>query len=280
MQSYLAFKNTKKGLQDVANIVKVIEKVAAFDMRNLKQKLDILDAYTMNLSLMLGRLISFYTPSESIFFKKNKSNYKVALFVTSDKSLVGDLWHKMFLFLSEQNKFVNYNRIFVLGNKGVLFDSNKNLFFDFSLNNFLEVDDMDGLLNFLLKSFINKSFGQVDIFYSHFISVSKQIPKKVTFLPFGFDFSELNKADNLGWPIFENRKNDIFNVLMEKYIKSFFYQIFLNSRLSEYSARTLTAERANFQTKIILQDMVREYQKNRKKSITEKQLEVFLSYKK
>ena len=76
--------------------------------------------------------------------------------------------------------------------------------------------------------------------------MTKSNPIIVPYLPFQFNFEKLDLSnddeDELGFPVFEPTKAEIWNQLIKKYIEIFFYRIIIESKLSEFSSRTIAME--------------------------------------
>ena len=281
MQTYLKFKNEIAGLKDVAETVKSTEKIAAAQIHFLKSRVQNLILYTQNISYLLKRLIVFYQNSSNILLINKKRGDKMILVVSGNKGLVGGLYHNLVQALSTHH---HYQKIVVIGIKGRRYLQEAN----FPIENVFTIagelptpQEVQAIANYLFVTFKDHNISQIDILYPHFVSLVVQEPKITQFLPFSFtDGFTSTAADlsqtNLGFPIFDPSKKKNFNWLLEKYIEVSFYRLILEAKLSEFSARTMTAEHATLKTKDLIRKTQLEYFKERRRTITQKQLESFM----
>ena len=82
----------------------------------------------------------------------------------------------------------------------------------------------------------------------------------------------------MGFPIFEPSKNLIFERLLKKYIKVFFYKTIMEAKLSEFSARVITTEQAANETKEAVRVLKLTYFKERQRNLTQSQIESFVAH--
>ena len=210
MKTYLKYKNELKELRDVEETMRVIEKIAAANIHFLELENQSQKEYIYILVKILSRISLFFdTISHPLFI--SRGGEKALLMVTSDKGLVGGLWHKMVEIILSRRK--NYKYFICLGEKGYkylkeesfsvekVFPLGKEIF-DLSLAN--QVRD------YIFSEFKKGRFSQVDIIYPRFVSLVEQTPQIISFLPFSFE-PQKEKIGNLGFPIFEPSKKNILN---------------------------------------------------------------------
>ena len=80
-------------------------------------------------------------------------------------------------------------------------------------------------------------------------------------------------------PIFEPSKANFFNRLLQKYIGIYFHKLMIETKLSELSARTIAAENASDKTNEFIKKLTFDFMKERRKYVTQKQLESFSVHK-
>ncbi len=278
MESYKSYQNQLHGFKDVSESVKTVEKIAASSIHFLKDNVTELNKYTDNIEHTLSRLSLFYKKKEHFLLQKRDVGEKVLIVVTGNKGLVGGLWHNVVNKFLEKNK--SYNSIITIGTKGEFYLKEENFSILKSFDYFFKSsqdEEIKEIINYIFEKFKNKSFSKVDILYPQFISLAEQSPEIISFLPFQFELSD--KKESEGFPIFESSKKDIFNNLLDKYIGIFFYKIIIESRLSELSARTIAMEHATIKTEGIIKDIKLTYTKQRRKIVTQRQIESFVAHK-
>jgi len=278
MKTFLQYKNEIQGFEEVAGTVKAEEKVAAASIHFLRQKVAVLEEYTQNLKGVLGRLSEFYFEAEHPLLKQRRSGRKLLVVIMGDKGLVGGLYHNLLdLLLSKQEMYQDY---IAIGKK---------------TRQYLEGMHQEFIKSFPAPSnpvlcqeiaediFHQFKYGRielVDILYPRFVSLLWQEPGIVRFLPFNFTQNlRQEEKQEAGLPIFEPSREAVFDSLLAKYIKSFFAKIFFEARLSEFSARVAAMEHAFSKARGLLRQLKISYFKERRKILTQKQLESFIAHK-
>ncbi len=277
MKKYIEYKNEVDGFKDVSLTVKTVEKISASYIHFLKVMTNNLYNYNQTIEKVLGRLLQFHKLADNIFLKQKKSNRKLLVFLSGDKGLVGGLYHNLANILSDHNE--KYDYLIVIGKKGERYikEEGFKILKSFYFTDYLPTPkEIQEICDYILGQFKNKNFSKIDILYPAFISLSVHQPKFIRFLPFPFvDNSQVESRPAIGLPIFASSPKKIFDDLFTKYIKTFFARVVLESKLSEFSARTVAMEHAAVKTQEILEKIKLDYFKERKRIITQKQLESF-----
>lgn len=274
MKSYITYKNQIEGFKDVLETVKATEKIAASYIHFLRKKVSSINTYLLEIEKILSRLSSFYKKKSNPLLQKRKRGKKALVILTGDKGLVRGLWHKVINTFLEKIKM--YQSIIVIGAKGEKYLKEENVQIVKSFT--AEKGEINSITNYIFSEFRKEEFSQVNILYPSFVSLAQQTPNFVLFLPFEFEKDEEKKAGE-GFPIFEPSKEKVFDNLLEKYIGSFFYKIFLETKLSELSARTVAMEHAKAKTEELIGKLMLDYTKQRRRIITQRQLESFAAHK-
>ncbi len=284
MKKYLTYKNKIKGFKDVKETVKMVEKIAASYIHVLKKQVAILSEYREALEKMLSRILNFTNQENHPLLQMGEGGQKALIIIAGDKGMVGGLYHDLInKYLEDRNQYKN---IWVIGKvareyleeEGIKEEKISSYNVDFS-----QPEEINKLSNKFIARFQENNWQNIDIAYSSFVSLAEQKPAFINFLPFSMATFQNNKEkteNNQGLPIFEPSKNHIFEVLLKKYINVFFTHIFLESKLAEFSARTVTSEHAVAKTNNIIKKFNLIFLKERKKTITQKQLESLIGHKK
>jgi len=287
MKSYTKYKSQIEGYRDVAETVKTVEKIAASGVHFLKQKVASLETYTVQTKRVLTHLSYFYENENHPLLDKQKIGNKALIILTGDKGLVGGLWHRNINIVLENIK--KYQSFIVVGIKGKRYLEEEDIqafkLFENS-NNISEQEYIKEITEYVFSAFKDNLFSQVYILYPQFKSIANQTPKIVPFLPFNFNSDEITNSDDKiakisknGLPIFEPSKAELFDSLLKKYIGIFFQKIILETKLSELSARTVAMERASSKTKELIKKSRVEYIKEKRRKMTQGQLESFATHK-
>ncbi len=276
MKKYIDYKSEMEGFEDVSLTVKTVEKVSASYIHFLKAMTNNLYNYNQTIEKVLERLLQFHKVTDNPFLKQRRTNRKLLVFLSGDKGLVGGLYHNLANILLDYNE--KYDYLIVVGRKGERYikEEGFKILKSFYFADYLpKPEEIQLIGDYILNQFKNKNFSKIDILYPAFISLSVHQPKFVRFLPFPFLQNQAKEGPVIGLPIFASNPKKIFNDLFTKYIKTFFARVVLESKLSEFSARTVAMEHATVKTQEFLDKIKLDYFKERKRIITQKQLESF-----
>jgi F-type H+-transporting ATPase subunit gamma len=270
MKNYLAYKEEIRGFGEVSEAVKTVEKIAAASIARFRQEMMNLDAYQQAIRTTLARLSVFHQTERA----KKPGGRQVLVVLTSDKGLTGGLWRRM---IDEFLKTARgrYDLIIPIGSKGEKYLAEEKIAVD-------ALQSADGppikdISQNLSKQFRSGSYAYIDILYPTFVSLLEYRPAIVPFLPAAFTLD----AAPLGFPIVEpaGALPQMFNSLIEKYIASYFQKMVAETKLSEHSARTVSMERASVKTDELIKGLTLTYRKERRRLLTQKQLESFIAHK-
>jgi len=281
MKNYLEYKNKLQGLKDVSETIKATEKIAARSIHFLEKEKELLELYTIEIEKILKR-ISFHLPFllEHPLLRKKKAGRKTLIVITGDKGLVGGLWHKVINF--SLLKRGEYKFFISIGKKGEMYLRDEGAVLYKSFQQFSDTpskEEVSEITSFIFSEFEKENFSQVDIIYPRFLSLVEQNPAIIPFLPFDFSSSQSILKKPIGFPLFEPSPKAFFNQLLKKYIEVFFHRIAVEAKLSELSARIVSAEHAAAQTDELTKRLSVDYFKERRKTVTRRQIESFIVHK-
>ena len=279
MKTYFTFKNEIEGLKDVADTVKVVEDVAGSSVHMLREEVFNFRNYGGALEKVLIRLSLFYQKNDHPLLQKRNKGKKVLLILTGDKGLVGSLWHNVINgFLEKRSE---YQEIIVVGEKGKRYLNEERVPISKIFNDFSNIpteEEISQVTDYIFSEFNKGEILKVDVLYPHFVSLAEQQASLSPFLPFTFEL-KTGRQDPLDFPIFEPSTKKIFFDLLQKYIRVFLHEIVFETKLSELSARTVSMESAGEKTKNLIKKTNLSYLKERRRFVTQKQLESFTSHK-
>ena len=132
--------------------------------------------------------------------------------------------------------------------------------------------------------FLKGEVDQVDLVFTNFISTLTQKPEVRTLLPVGemkgvtagLDGEESGEALSTGATeyLFEPGAADVLGSLLSHYLNFQVYQILLEAKASEHSARMVAMKNATDNAKQLIKDLTLEYNKLRQANITKELLEI------
>jgi len=299
MKTYAEYKNKVDAFTDVLETVKTVEKIAASYIHFLKQEVENLRLYTFEIEKLMRRFSLFYSSKSKPLLSRTETGKRGVIIIAGDNGLVGGLYHNLTTFFLEQNKNYKYSFVIVFGKKGEKYLTQEKIeverSFPLPATHFID-QDVQQTTAYVFSEFKRRNFPKIDIIYSKFISLAEQKPVLLPFLPFNFSLKKDNnptaerKANNdkgresfkekdFGFPVFEPAKKEIFNWFFQKYVETIFYRIIMEAKLSELSARTVAMEQASKDTEKMIRNLMLAYFKQRRRVITQRQLESFAVHK-
>ena len=286
MKSYTLSKKEIEGYNNVSETVQTIEKIAASGVHMLKKDIHALQAYTQTIEKTLTRLsVCSQATLEHPLLNLNMKGKDMLVVFSGNRGLVGGLWDNLFdLYLNGKRK---EQLILTVGSKA-------HLFFGERVNQDVEQVTFEGeiptdtevtsLCTRLMQQVQDGSIARVTLLYPKNVSIGNQQPTLLPFLPFDisgvYDPEDVITNNPIGLPIFEASATYLFGRLLEIYINATLYNIALETRLSELSARTVSMEHASEKTKEMVTRLRLVRSRTRRQLLTQKQLESFAAQKK
>jgi F-type H+-transporting ATPase subunit gamma len=135
---------------------------------------------------------------------------------------------------------------------------------------------------FCTEKFLNREVDKVSVLFTHFINTINQRAVVETLLPISnFDLAKGDSAEGatedvdpmLGY-VFEPSAEVVLDIMLPYYIQYQVFQMILDARASEHSARMVAMKNATDNAKEFIKDLTLEYNKMRQASITTELLEI------
>jgi F-type H+-transporting ATPase subunit gamma len=204
--------------------------------------------------------------------------------VSSDKGLAGALNSNL---LREVAKFDKNSTTFIAaGRKGSQFiaRTQRKLAAEFSYKDSPLFSEARAISKFAQDLFLKGEVDQVDVLFTNFISTLTQKPEVRTLLPVGevkgvtagLEGEESGEDLSTGATefLFEPGPADVFGALLPHYLNFQMFQILLEAKASEHSARMVAMKNATDNAKQLIKDLTLEYNKLRQANITKELLEI------
>ncbi len=142
--------------------------------------------------------------------------------------------------------------------------------------------DARAIARFACDLFVERKVDEVRLVATRFVNTLTQEPLLLEFLPVGritglaipgAEPEEALEADTAGC-VFEPDAEGVLGYLLSHYLNLFVYQILLNAKASEQSARMVSMKNATDSAEGLIKDLTREYNKLRQGNITKELLEI------
>lgn len=205
------------------------------------------------------------------------------LVISTDRGLCGPLNANLFRELANIDR---HNSVFYcIGRKGRQFVARtaRNLGADFSVSESPRFREIRPIAEYLIGEYTSGNIDSMEILYPRFRNTLVQVPTLVSLLPLNnfmeFVARELASAcQSLNVDVreflFEPDPETILNDLLPLFLKRQLYQLLLEARASEHSARMVAMKAATDNAKKLSDSLTLQYNKARQAGITQEILEI------
>jgi F-type H+-transporting ATPase subunit gamma len=271
-----------KSIRNIGQLTKAMQMVAASKMRKAQQHALAGRPYAALMNKVLVSLQRRTDPRLHPLLEVRDLKKELVLIISTDKGLAGSLNTNLF---REASNFDQSKTAFVVtGKKARQFvaRTKRELLADFELKDAPSFVETKPLSKFCAEKFLNREVDKVSIVYTHFINTINQKPAVQTLLPISsFDLPKGEQTEGaaedvdpmLGY-VFEPSAEIVLDVMLPYYIQHQVFQMILDARASEHSARMVAMKNATDNAKEFIKDLTLEYNKMRQASITTELLEI------
>ena len=271
-----------KSIRNTAQITKAMQMVAASKMRKAQQHALMGRPYAGLMNKVLVSLQRRTDPQTHPLLEVRPLKKELVLIISTDKGLAGalntNLLREAAHFEADKTAYVvagRKARQFVLRTK-------RELLADFELKDAPTFVETKPIAQFCAEKFLNREVDKVSVVYTQFINTISQRPLVRTLLPISsFDLpkSESTEGENkdvdpmVGY-LFEPNSEAVLDAVLPYYLQYQVFQMILDARASEHSARMVAMKSATDNAMQFIKDLTLEYNKMRQASITTELLEI------
>jgi len=214
---------------------------------------------------------------------------RAIILIGADKGLCGALNSNLFRLVAQ---FDPKSTVFVTaGRKAAQFvaRSGRQLVAEFAYADTPRFPEAVAIANFARDLFLKREVDQVQVAATRFINTLTQQPLVLELLPVGeikalrIPGSELEEklvrleesvAADTTESLFEPNPEALVSYLLSHYLNIYIYQVLLNAKASEQSARMVSMKNATDSADTLIRDLTLEYNKLRQGNITQELLEI------
>ena len=271
-----------KSIRNIGQLTKAMQMVAASKMRRAQQQALAGRPYAALMNRVLVSLQKRTDPRLHPLLNIRDVKKELVLIISTDKGLAGAL--NTNLFREVANFDMTKTAFVVTGKKARQFvaRTKREMLADFELKDSPSFVETKAISRFCTEKFLNREADKVSVLYTHFINTVNQKPVIQTLLPISaFDLPKSEKAEGatddvdpmLGY-VFEPNGERVLDAVLPYYIQYQVYQMILDARASEHSARMVAMKNATDNAAQFIKDLTLEYNKMRQASITTELLEI------
>jgi F-type H+-transporting ATPase subunit gamma len=273
-----------RSIKSTAQITKAMQMVAASKMRKAQTAALAGRPYAMLMNEVLAEVTHHAGDFTHELMEKREVQKRCVILVSSDKGLCGALNSNL---LREAAKTDKQTTVFITaGRKAGQFiaRTRRHLAAEFTYKDAPLFSEARAISKFARDLFLKGEVDQVDLIYTNFVSTLVQKPEIMTLLPVGeikgvsagVAGEEMSQALSRGTTeyLFEPSAGHVLGELLPHYLNFQVYQVLLEAKASEHSARMVAMKNATDNAKQIIKDLTLEYNKMRQASITSELLEI------
>ena len=273
-----------RSVKNTAQITKAMQMVAASKMRKAQQAALSGRPYASMMNQVLGNVTFHAGDFQHPLMEQREVRKRCLIVVSTDKGLCGALNSNL---MREASKFEKETTIFLTaGRKAAQFvaRTKRKLVAEFTYKDAPLFSEARAISRYARDLFLKGEVDSVDIVFTNFVSTLTQKPEVRQLLPVG----EI-KPVSAGIPherqeeklmhgatefLFEPSIEEVLGSLLPHSLNFQVYQILLEAKASEHSARMVAMKNATDNANQLIKDLTLEYNKMRQASITKELLEI------
>jgi F-type H+-transporting ATPase subunit gamma len=277
MASTLDIRRRIRSVKNTAQITKAMQMVAASKMRKSQAAALAGRPYQNALNRVLGALRGKVDPQATTLLVDRPVRRELILVISSDKGLCGALNTNLFRELTAID--ATEPSFAAVGRKAVQFlaRTRRDLLADFQVGELPKPREVRPIANFCMERFLTGEFDRVRVVYSKFVNTLVQQATTVNLLPVSpveLLGEEKESKVSTGEFLFEPNEQGVLTAILPHYVSFQIFQMILDARASEHSARMVAMKNATDNAKQLVKDLTLHYNKVRQAAITTELLEI------
>ncbi|MEI6565707.1 MAG: ATP synthase F1 subunit gamma [Verrucomicrobiota bacterium] len=273
-----------KSVKNTAQITKAMQMVSASKMRKAQQSALAGRPYAEVMNDVLSEIAAVAGESRHALMEQRSGKRRGVILVTSDKGLCGALNSNI---LREASKFDRDTTLYITaGRKAAQFvaRTRRQLKAEFTYKDTPQFSEARAISKFARELFLSGEVDRVDVLFTNFISTLNLKPVVIPLLPVGEikGVSSDVKGEAMSHEltrsgtefIFEPSLESVMEAMLPHYLNFQVYQVLLEARASEQSARMVAMKNATDNAQQLIKDLTLEYNKMRQAAITKELLEI------
>ncbi len=273
-----------KSIKNTSQITKAMQMVAASKMRKAQQSALSGRPYATLMNEVLAEVTANAGDFTHPLMEVRVSERRAVIIVSTDKGLCGALNGNL---LREAVKLDQNTTVYLTaGRKASQFiaRTKRKLAAEFTYKDTPLFSEARAISKFAQDLFLKGEVDRVDVAFTNFVSTLNQKPEVRQFLPLREIKSvEMDVSGEGGGGelragkvefLFEPKADQVLGALLPHYLNYLIYQILLEAKASEHSARMVAMKNATDNAKQIIKDLTLEYNKLRQANITRELLEI------
>ena len=266
-------KNRIRSMKSTRQITKAMEMVASSKLRRAQAQILASRPYFNTLYETI-QTIAEASEEGSVYMRPHPGKPTLLVVIAGDRGLAGG-YNSNVLKLSLAAMEGNETRILPIGKKATEYFRSKH--FPLFLDQNMDVEDYSpshcfSLAKEMCKAFAAGQVGQIQIVYTHFVSVLSQTPTLLRALPLQQESAASRQA--VGQITYEPDSNTVLDAIIPEYLGGILYGALCESRAAEQAARRTAMDAATQNADDMIADLNLKYNQARQAAITQEITEI------
>jgi len=282
MQSTRDIRRRIRSISSTAQITKAMQMVAASKMRKAQQAAVVMRPFVQLVYRIQREATTRIGRFTHPLLQVRDVRKRAIILVAADKGLCGALNSNLF---RQAAQYDPESTVFVAaGRKAAQFlaRSRRRMVAEFAYPDAPRYADAKAIAAFARDLFLKGEADQVLVIATRFVNTLTLQPICIEYLPVGeikglkipgVEFEKDLMADT-SEVLFEPSPKAVLAYLIPHYLNIFMYQVLLNAKASEHSARMVSMQNATESADDLIKDLTLEYNKRRQTNITQELLEI------
>lgn len=271
-----------RSISSTAQITKAMQMVAASKMRKAQLAALAGRPFVQVLYRIQREATTRMRDFNHPLLERREVRRRAIILIGADKGLCGALNSNLFRMAAEFD--VPSTLFITAGRRAAQFiaRTNRRLVAEFAYGDTPQFSEARAIAAFARSLFLKGEADQVQIVATRFVNTLTQHALCVEFLPVGEISamripgvrSEADLAADTTEAVFEPNPEFVLSYLLSHYLDIYIYQVLLNAKASEQSARMVSMKNATDSAESLIKDLKLEYNKLRQGNITKELLEI------
>ncbi len=282
MQSARDIRRRIRSITSTAQITKAMQMVAASKMRKIQQAALAGRPFVQLLYRIQRAATSQLGEFAHPLLEVREVRKRAVILIGADKGLCGPLNTNLFRLAAQ---FDPSTTVFITaGRKAAQFvaRSHRQLVAEFPYADMPRFPEARAIASFACDLFLKREVDQVFVVATQFVNTLTQLSLCLEYLPVGeikgMEVPGMEPKDKPAQDapeiLFEPSPEALLSYLLSLYVNIYIYQVLLNSKASEQSARMVSMKNATDNAEGLIRDLTLEYNRLRQGNITQELLEI------
>ena len=284
-----------KSVKSTSQITKAMELVSAAKMKKAQDQALAGRDYADKLNKVLVNLKENTTEESHPLLEKREGAKELMLVISTGRGLCGglntNLYKAVIKSATDATEYVTVGKKL----RQTIAKTGGKIVTDWEVADPVPFNDAKPISKFLTEKFLSGGYDKISVAFNNFVSTLTQTPEVFQLLPIesedlgekqdyeGVDKGEIGETDKAAALAadydFEPSAEGVLDKLLPLYINFQIYQMLVEARASEHSARMVAMKAATDNAKNMIDDLTLEYNKARQAAITAELLEITTAMK-